>query len=1021
MPRTLSTELLNCLDRENPRVEIGIELSVPDVSRVLRRPDDQLLLSPDPQVSLTPAASLVSVPGGISLASTSATLVSFLAGGSGPMNVDKEDPTTRIKGVSWAVDPAFDAARIRSFTARLRRSSSLWAPAFELQIYRASGRWGVLTKPDGTQRNFFYWEFAPQLSNPVVVQYPQQTWVANVADVAFDLTGQNMIVDGTKEALPSNQNNGLANYYFSVRQVGTAPPGSMTWQGDAVTSPAVAGIGSFAQTWWSRTRAGDAWAQTVFAQVPQCSIQVENYAPAGGYAEAVYKIDLARAPSAGAVGRIYFQRGTPLGTTLTAELSTAGSGGPFTPVLDGDILGVAQQLYHLRVRLTPNASRRSTPTLGALGIEFMTLYDIGRISILEPLSSDVAVPFMAAEVGSGSLTILRDGRRDYADDATVIASLKAATKLQVDYYLISSHPRVTRDKWLRLGRATVSDRTPSETSEKLTLLSYLSMMLRKIPLPQETINQVVTVNDLAHGAAADPTPTRVYVTPALAGATAGGTEYTGKGYYMRVQRSSQVGVGTGTVALISSHTSAVALNFGAGVLNGTLAYGDVLEVHSGVVRALLLTWKDWDPADVWWDILVNQLQNPPERVGMGHLPRGGLPPKVTDRAPSDVTTQAKCKVSLSLEDGDDADKLIDQLSFIMGGATIEIAGQICFVQIYPLRDANGFISVPLPAASRVIDPRDYANASFPVGLASRVSAVTCKYGIDTTVVESMQFAPSQVEVADADAITWLTLSPTDNRGRTDIPDEIARWMYNTTDSGLFLAAELCHQIVAYFSTGMRVWEWTERNAHPENHAGDVIAVTQDRYTDYDPTGGVPIAGWKTFNVILLGASADGRKFRGIVPGIQPTIVQSVGQGGGVVDGPVPIKDGRRHPFNIHGGVGSLQDTAAGPLSFSSTVGVATIFVAAHTVLIAKDDSSATVVSYPSGSFTMAGARGVETYVYRDDPLATGAGSYGYTQTPNDPSTGLVKAGRYYIGHGIIPAGINTLQPMTSGMTHKFNT
>lgn len=885
MPRTLDPALLACLERENPSAELYVEITAPNVSRVLRRPNDQLLLSPDPQVSLTPAASIVSAPsGGVALASTSSTLVSFLAGGSGAANVDQEDPATRIKGVSWAVDPAFDRAVIRSFTARLRRSSSSLTSSFELQVYRASGQWGVLKKEDGTLRAFFFWNFVPMLAVPAVVRSSNITWTANVADVVFDLTTAGLVVDGSKEGLPSNSFSGRPTFYFSVRRITPAGLGVFTWQADAVTSRTVAGVGIFDQTWWSRTRAGDAWAQTNFGQVPQCSIQVESYNPAGGFAQAVYKIDLGATPAAGTVGRIRFERSTPLGTVALLELSTAGSGGPWVTVADGDPVAVVQQLYHLRVKWTPSASFRSTPIVSAVGIEFRTPYDVTRESVIAPLSRDVEMPYGAATIGDGEVKVLRTGRRDFADVATLLGSTQPTTKLEVDVFLKSPHPLVTRAKWLRLDRASVQDRIPSETNERFLLLSYLMQLKRKIPLPVETINSVYTVNDIAHGAAADPTALRVYVTPALQGATGGGTEYTAKNYYMRVRASSQSGVGTGTVALISSHTSAVALNFGAGVLNGVLAYGDTIEVHSGVLAAPALSYKDQDPATVWWDILVNQIGIPPERIGMGHLPRGGLPPTVVDRAPGDATTQAKYKVSLALEKAESGDQLLDQLSFIVGGSTIEIAGQLCFVQLYPLRDGTGSVSVPLPVSSRTFDPRDYHSTNFPIGLAQRQSAVTCEYGVDLTVPEALRTAPSQTEVVDADAVLWTGLSAADSRGRSNIPDEIARWCYNSTDTGLLLASELAHQIVQYFGTGRRIWEWSTRDAYRQHHAGDVVTIVTDQYSDYDPSGLTAIAGWQSVTVVLLGVSADGRKFRGVVPGVNASTMRRAGGNAGATGG-----------------------------------------------------------------------------------------------------------------------------------------
>ena len=113
-------------------------------------------------------------------------------------------------------------------------------------------------------------------------------------------------------------------------------------------------------------------------------------------------------------------------------------------------------------------------------------------------------------------------------------------------------------------------------------------------------------------------------------------------------------------------------------LPGTLAAGDEIEVHSGRYQQPAISWVNADPADVWDEILTVHIGVPDDRIGLADVGlngRAGRPPKVTDRAPGDAATQAKLKVTLKLTGEEDADVLIDQLSFIMGGATIEIAGR----------------------------------------------------------------------------------------------------------------------------------------------------------------------------------------------------------------------------------------------------------------------------------------------------------------------------------------------------------
>jgi hypothetical protein len=79
--------------------------------------------------------------------------------------------------------------------------------------------------------------------------------------------------------------------------------------------------------------------------VPNIGINIETYPVTG---QGVFLIDQGKVPGATSTGRVDFQRSVPNGTAAAAEISTAGSGGPWTPVKHGDIVAVAQQQYHLR-------------------------------------------------------------------------------------------------------------------------------------------------------------------------------------------------------------------------------------------------------------------------------------------------------------------------------------------------------------------------------------------------------------------------------------------------------------------------------------------------------------------------------------------------------------------------------------------------------------------------------------------------------------------------------------------------
>src|SRR5581483_12246719 len=195
-----------------------------------------------------------------------------------------------------------------------------------------------------------------------------------------------------------------------------------------------------------------------------------------------------------------FERSTPHGTTATAELSTAGAGGPWTAVTDGAAVAIAQQTYHLRLTLNATADRRTAPGVTAAGVEFLTPVDASAEAIVEPLAQQIEIPYLAAGIGEGAVTLVRTGRRDYHDVGSDLVAGAALPQLEVVTRLGSRHPRVPRDQWLTIDRALVNTRDPSPTGERLSLLSYLKLTKTQIPARQETINSVHTVTAATTGA-----------------------------------------------------------------------------------------------------------------------------------------------------------------------------------------------------------------------------------------------------------------------------------------------------------------------------------------------------------------------------------------------------------------------------------------------------------------------------------------------------------------------------------------
>jgi hypothetical protein len=874
MPRTLDADLLKCLDRANPNVCHFVEVNAPDVQKVLRRAEDQFLVTP-PLVSQSPASTIAADPAGaLTIKSTESTLYTVASDNAVGPAVWNGDQATGYRGLVWSVDRAFGRGVLKKFTARMKRVTTTPGQNvvdFSLQIYRVVAQPAPITLPGPTVP--YIPTFAPLLPSPVVVRYADQIWggalPADEADITFDLSPLRFEVGNSNVPPPSVDKTGeLQTYLFIIRtsQGGarTSLASAFNWKASTSASRTSAGIGTFEDQEWLRTNANDplGWQVTTRAQVPRATITIESFSAT---VQAVYAVTLASVPTAASTGRVVFERGTPPGTTATLELSTAGTGGPWTAVSHDDVVAVKQATYHVRATLNASANLRVAPRIMAMGVQFRTPIDVTAEANVETVEQAIEMPFCRAQIGEGRVTVVRTGRRDFADVASELAVKYATPKLEIDVMLGSRHPGVPRSKWLLVDRAFVNDRQPTPTSERFGLLGYLKTLKRKIPARAETINSLHTVT-----AASD---VAVLVSPALPGTAPLGSEYAGKHYYIRVRSSTQTGVESGTTAEITSNSGQNQLNFTPG-LQGVLAINDVIEVHSGQWAQPALTWIDQDPRDIWLEILTSYAGIPTERIGradLGRASNAGLPPSVVDRAPGDVTTQNKLKVTLHVEEAQSADELIDQLSFIMGGATTEIAGQIVFRQIYPLRDANGNIVVPAETAAATFDARNTSNLDTPTGLEQRITQLACDYGVNTTQVSNDTPPANTANFVDADALAWHAEQAVDDLSVAAIPKEIARWCYNSEDEGEHLASMLAQQVVRAASTGLRVWQWSSIDAQPHLCVGDLVVVVTDQYTDYDPARKIDIRGPWAFPLVLVSVANSGRRFRGMMMGLTDAV------------------------------------------------------------------------------------------------------------------------------------------------------
>lgn len=870
MPRTVAPVLRKMYERSNPRVRNSVEIHRPNVSRILRRIDQFFGAE---KVSEVPAATLeADATGGLSLARGSTQVASFFAENTS-FDLKKPDLSRHVRGVLWTPDPAFPASIAKKVSVRIHRNSAQ-RRTLGLQVYKISRQiFGTqnpgirVATPKGTSGRILT-TFVPLLANPVTRRTNQQTAGGNnVGDFCtfeFDLSGLDLSL--RRSGLDLLGQNGLelsgedVRYFFVVECLDGALDDEYKWICDSATARTVAGVGTFDHSEWTNGLPGNAaaWAESpALALVPTFKLDVETVVATS---VAVYAVDVGAVPSEASAGRILFERAEPTGTSAALAISTAGAGGPWTVVTHGDAVATKQQAYHLRVTLNADAALRQSPKVLGFGIEFRETVDGSFEAVVEPVAQAINVPFCEATIGQGSINLVRTGRRDYRDAGSDLAVGGAASALEAEIHLASDHPAVARKDWLTICRAPVSDRAPTQTSERFTLLSLLKQLQGKVPAREETVSRIYTV------VAATVSEVTVDVSGDIDDVSG---DWDGLQYYMRVRSSDEAGVETSYVQTIDTSTAPDKLGFSP-ALPGTLVAGDVIEVHSGRFSQPTLRWEDEDPADIWMEVITVLRAIPEERIGradLGSAGRSGLPPRVTDRAPGDAATQAKLKVTLELQKAEDADKLIDQLSFLMGGATIEVAGQIVFRQIYPLRDITGAIVVPVQPIAAVFDEANTIGLDTPSGLERRITSIACDYGVDTTLVAEDTDPAETTEYADVDALAWLAQQDLHELGHEVVPKDIARWCYNSVDGGLLLASLMCQQVVFVASTGLRVWSWGSTEAKPNLVVGDRVVIITDQYTDFDPTRMVEIRGRWGFPLVITEVAAGGRRFRGLQTGL----------------------------------------------------------------------------------------------------------------------------------------------------------
>jgi hypothetical protein len=199
-------------------------------------------------------------------------------------------------------------------------------------------------------------------------------------------------------------------------------------------------------------------------------------------------------------------------------------------------------------------------------------------------------------------------------------------------------------------------------------------------------------------------------------------------------------------------------------------------------------------------------------------------------------TQAKLKSrSRSRTRRERRQELIDQLSFIMGGATVEIGGQIVFRQIYPLRDANGQVVVAGRADRRDVRRRATPSGSEHAdGLEQRITQLACDYGVEHDGGRR-RYTPAALTTnfVDVDALAWLDDQPVDELAPRRSRTRSRAGATTRPTAGVSRGDAHAAGRARREHRASRVAVERDR-ARPQLVVGDRVAVITDQYTDYDP-------------------------------------------------------------------------------------------------------------------------------------------------------------------------------------------
>lgn len=353
MPKSMHPDLRDCLRRANPYVYKHVELSIPDVSRVLRRTDHWV----ENAVDGLSSDFAHSIHGGLELAAEPGTLAEF-AGVQSHFDLNIENESRRLKGLLWEFKPEFSQARIRTFTAKIKRVGAIIPEIdFELQIFGFSRIPGEMQSGMSQQYSttpVIRYVPRPMLSPPAIVKATEISWPGGQGILPFQLQQHGLSVQGF-EGPDAHRPGDLPLYLFSIRPLKLQPSltGVFQWSTDTLTAHDVAEVGSFKRVFWARENDDEEWVRNDYADTPNFKLEVDSFPM---LAQQVFEITLPQLPAANSIGRWVLESRRPPGTAVVYEASFAGPTGPWEVVRHGDEISQRQQTAHLRITMASNST-----------------------------------------------------------------------------------------------------------------------------------------------------------------------------------------------------------------------------------------------------------------------------------------------------------------------------------------------------------------------------------------------------------------------------------------------------------------------------------------------------------------------------------------------------------------------------------------------------------------------------------------------------------------------------------------